>query len=96
MPPWIIFEHDYTLLGLQIFELNTPYNVDYKDLTFVLLEVLFLQGLKVYHRYFFCSATAIFLNADLTVFAESDFYAFGGFKRYWNKTTGVLGDCETC
>jgi|TARA_R110002124_G_scaffold49235_2_gene144625 hypothetical protein len=45
---------------------------------------------------FFCSATAIFLNADLTVFAESDFYAFGGFKRYWNKTTGVLGDCETC
>jgi len=45
---------------------------------------------------FFCSATAIFLDADLTVFAESDFYAFGGFKRYWNKTTKVLGDCETC
>ena len=40
--------------------------------------------------------TTLNIFFDGTFFAESDFYAFGGYKRYWNKTTGVLGDCETC
>jgi len=45
---------------------------------------------------YFCSATAIFTNPDLTTYAASKWYAFGGNRRYWNASTLVLEPCEIC
>lgn len=46
--------------------------------------------------YSFCSATAIFTDPDLTTYAPTTWYATGGFRRYWNASTRVLGPCEIC
>jgi len=45
---------------------------------------------------YFCTATAIFQDADLTIYAVSGYYAYQSQKRFWNASTKVLGPCENC
>lgn len=45
---------------------------------------------------YFCSATAMFTDPDLTTYAPTKWYAFQGYKRYWDATLMVLGPCIIC
>ena len=45
---------------------------------------------------FFCTATAIFLDAELTIYADADWYAYNGQKRLWRKADLFLEFCEQC
>ncbi len=44
----------------------------------------------------FCQATAIFTDNRLTAYADTGYYAFNGYVRYWDKATGVLAACTNC
>lgn len=45
---------------------------------------------------YFCSASALFTDPNLTIYAPTKWYAFQGTKRYWNASTLVLEPCEIC
>jgi len=45
---------------------------------------------------FFCTATAMFTDANLTTYAPTKWYAFQGYKRYWDASLMVLGPCIIC
>jgi hypothetical protein len=44
----------------------------------------------------FCQATGIFTSDVLNTYAPTGWYAFDGYVRYWDSTTGVLGTCSVC
>ena len=44
----------------------------------------------------FCQATAIFTDPNLTAYAPSLWYAFGGQKRLWRLGQLLLEPCQPC
>jgi|TARA_R110000787_G_scaffold229643_1_gene337199 hypothetical protein len=44
----------------------------------------------------FCQATAIFTDPNLTTYAPSLWYAFGGQKRLWRLGQLLLEPCQPC